>query len=293
MKWNYKAYFSKKTASARLDLRIDFESYSEAGEKVTEGFVDDIDDKLPLFSNNHYGFNYLNWIGNFIDNDAPFEYLRNLYFASNELLTRNFEYQLENAISDFTEYIRHNDFSKDFLEVFANSKRINLHRIMLDGKYRPLSIDNKTDDVLYCYESKDIKDVIFANIQFALENGYKLVRCKHCGKWFFAKTLKEVYCTRKSPYPEYERYTCKEAVKKIKDKLEKKRISEYERLRLKANEYGVNSNHYTIWLDFCNKCTDYKERLKNNSSIELLQEYERYLFDSKNVRKKYERIKVN
>ena len=137
----------------------------------------------------------------------------------------------------------------------------------------------------------DIKDIIFASIHFALENGYKLIKCKHCGKWFFVQSLKETYCTRKSPYPDYERYSCKEAVKKIKDKLEKKRISEYERLRIKANEYGVHSKYYKKWFDFCTICTDYKDKLKNNSSIELLKEYERYLFDSENVRKKYERIK--
>ena len=68
-------------------------------------------------------------------------------------------------------------------------------------------------------------------------------------------------------------------------------VREYERLRLKANEYGSNSKHFQIWSDFCNTCADYKERLKNNSGVDLLQEYERYLFDSKNARKKYERIK--
>ena len=294
----FDVYFSKRTSSARLDLIVIFDNYDEMSDSVREAFADgeaeNEVEKITLWHTQHYNFNYLYLLGNLIDSENPFEYFKDLFISTSETNSRFFAYQLANAEKDYTEYIQHNNFSKEFFDIYANSKRITLNRKLFEvvnKHFVPLRIDSKTDDIFYSYESTDIKDIIFASIHFALENGYKLSKCKHCGKWFFVQSLKETYCTRKSTYPEYERYTCKEAVKKIKDKLEKKRISEYERLRLKANEYGSNSKHFQIWSDFCNTCADYKERLKNNSGVDLLQEYERYLFDSKNARKKYERIK--
>ena len=75
------------------------------------------------------------------------------------------------------------------------------------------------------------------------------------------------------------------------DMLDKKRISEYERLRARAGEYGVSSSHYQFFTDFCSTCDNYKAGLKSGASVELLQEYKAFLFDSENVRPKYERIK--
>ena len=105
------------------------------------------------------------------------------------------------------------------------------------------------------------------------------------------KSLKEKYCRRPSPYPGYEEYTCGEAVKSIKDRFEKRRRTEYERLRLKAAEYGTLSPHCGNFNSFCAKCDYYKNQLKKGASVELLQEYGKYLFDNPILRTKYERIK--
>ena len=138
---------------------------------------------------------------------------------------------------------------------------------------------------------QSIRHVIIALLYFYAVNGYKLTRCKHCGRWFATKTLKELYCSKQSPYPGYERYSCGAAVKIIKDKLEKKRLSEYERLRQRADEYGINSKHYAAFNSFYETCIDFKTKLKHGASVELLQAYKNYLYDSENVRPKYERIK--
>lgn len=66
---------------------------------------------------------------------------------------------------------------------------------------------------------------------------------------------------------------------------------EYDRLRKRANEYGVNSKHEKIWIDFCSMCDEYKHQIKKGASVELLVEYQSFLYDNDNLRPKYARIK--
>ena len=146
-------------------------------------------------------------------------------------------------------------------------------------------------DVFRYYSCRTMIDFVFSLIHYYIFNGYKIRLCSHCGKLFATQNLKEKYCTRKSPFPEYEKYSCKQAIKPIKDMLEKKRHSEDERLRLRAKEYGVSSKYNEIWNNFAKTASDYKKQIKHGASIELLTEYKNFLFDSENVRPKYARIK--
>ena len=73
--------------------------------------------------------------------------------------------------------------------------------------------------------------------------------------------------------------------------LEKKRIAEYNRLEKRAKEYGQQSEHYSIWINFNDTANAYKRKIKSEASIGVLQEYKNSLFDSENVRPKYQRIK--
>lgn len=305
LKQKYYAFFYKDTFDFHIVTDIEYSQYEDMSDKVKSFYKyehkkgdivpEDWDDwNSDIKADFRYFFcDFLEYSDtSFEETKEMFNMIADLYDGLSEKQKEHIMLvQLHLAKKDYLEYISYNDFSISFFERFANSKGISLNRTLTKRNGQKLNINDDTTDIAYRYDSTNFRDIIFASVHFALENGYKLSKCKHCGKWFFVQSLKETYCTRKSTYPEYERYTCKEAVKKIKDKLEKKRISEYERLRLKANEYGSNSKHFQIWSDFCNTCADYKERLKNNSGVDLLQEYERYLFDSKNVRKKYERIK--
>lgn len=155
--------------------------------------------------------------------------------------------------------------------------------------YLPIGLGEK--DSMRYEGLKTVTQVMIASLYYYAYHDYKLIRCKHCGKWFATKNLIEKYCTRNSPFAGYESYSCKNAVKTIKDMLDKKRISEYERLRVKAAEYGANSRHNQVFNDFCVSCGSYKAALKKGASVELLQEYKEFLFDSANVRPKYGRIK--
>ena len=150
-------------------------------------------------------------------------------------------------------------------------------------------------DVFHYDSCRTMIDFTFALVHYLVFNEYKITKCSHCGHLFATKKGKkngeEKYCCRQSPFAGYEEYTCKKAVKAIKDMLEKKRISEYERLRVKAVEYGAKSRHNQVFNDFCVSCGGYKAALKRGASVELLQEYKAFLFGSINVRPKYERIK--
>lgn len=146
-------------------------------------------------------------------------------------------------------------------------------------------------DIFHYDSCRTMIDFTFSLVHYFVFNGYKITECVHCGHLFAAKSLKEKYCLRSSPFAGYEDYSCKDAAKAIKDMLEKKRISEYERLRLKADEYGPSSKHYETFNKFCSTCNEYKAKLKAGAAVDLLQEYRSFLFDSSNVRPKYERLK--
>ena len=160
-------------------------------------------------------------------------------------------------------------------------------------KFDKESVDNTEfiPDVFHYDSCRTMIDFTFALVHYFVFNGYKITKCAHCGHLFATKNLKEKYCSHNSPFIGYESYSCKNAVKAIKDMLEKKRVAEYERLRKKVEEYGVASQHSKVFNDFCVSCNEYKTRLKNGASCELLQEYKAFLFDSNGVRPKYERIK--
>ena len=194
-------------------------------------------------------------------------------------------YELQSLISD-KQVFNDGRYSitislKDVEEMRLNNK--------MTASYLPVSIIEERG--MSFTNLKSQVEVLIAVLFYYAFHGYKLTQCRHCGRWFATKTLKTDYCSRKSPFPGYERYTCKEAVKAVKDMLEKKRISEYERLRQKADEYGKLSSHYTTFTDFCLTCNEYKEKLKQGAAVGLLQEYKEYLFDSANVRPKYGRLK--
>lgn len=218
---------------------------------------------------------------------------------------------LQNAtLKDFEEYRSRYSIALDYKKgeystIYENASSVNsiiaLKRFACElDRWRIFdkeSVDNShfNPDVFRYYSCRNMIDFVFALVHYCIYNEYKISKCGHCGKYFVTQKGKKKgenkYCCRNSPFAGYEEYPCKKAVKAIKDMLEQKRKSEYERLRLKSNEYGSLSKHYTLFSDFCITCNDYKARLQNGASAELLEEYRTFLFESKGVRPKYERIK--
>ena len=247
-------------------------------EAFADGEAENEVEKITLWHTQHYYFNYLYLLGNLIDSENPFEYFKDLFISTSETNSRFFAYQLANAEKDYTEYIQHNNFSREFFDIYANSKRITLNRKLFEVEnqhYIPLRIDSKTDDIFYSYESTDIKDIIFSSIHFALENGYKFSQCSHCGRWFFKDGSRagsrKKYCNRKSTFNGYEHLPCEQAVRNINQELqrEKKRIyNSMVREHLSTEQFVY---------DFLDECAEYMTKIKKCASVQNLSDYWTFL----------------
>lgn len=303
MKQTYTAYFSKKSSSVRIDLRVIFESYDEMSDSVRAEFADgeanDEVNKITLWHTQHCEFNYLYMLGDLLDCDDPFEYFKNLFTATSENSSYFFTYQLSNAKTDYKKYIEHNNFSMDFFDIFSNSKRIKLNRTLVEvvnNRFVPLRIDSDTDNIFYCYESTDIKDIIFATIHFALENGYKLIKCKHCERWFFTPTLKEAFCKRTSPCFDMivnnkkvlgQEQPCRIAVDTIKKRLQDRKKAIYDKWKNGKFECGYkceNCPYSDCIIDdercqtLCNNYKKLKKNIINSPTVKNIVKLHRYLY---------------
>jgi len=158
------------------------------------------------------------------------------------------------------------------------------------GRYGAAFGENGKDGITV-YSCSDLQQAVFSILHFLIVNGFKFSFCEHCGRQYATKSLKVIYCNRKSTFSGYERYSCGEAVTKIKDSLEKRRKTVYERLRVRADEYLYSSKYGEQLRDFQNKCTEYKAIIKKAASVSNLQEYSSYLQNGDGLPKRYERIK--
>ena len=282
MEQKFTVYYSKKSSSAQLDLRVTFDNYDEMSDSVREAFADgeaeNETEKITLWHTQHYYFNYLYLLGNLIDSENPFEYFKDLFISTSETNSRFFAYQLANAEKDYTEYIQHNNFSREFFDIYANSKRITLNRKLFEVEnqhYIPLRIDSKTDDIFYSYESTDIKDIIFSSIHFALENGYKFSQCSHCGRWFFKDGSRagsrKKYCNRKSTFNGYEHLPCEQAVRNINQELQR------EKKRIYNSMVREHLNTEQFVYDFLDECAEYMTKIKKCASVQNLSDYWTFL----------------
>lgn len=70
-----------------------------------------------------------------------------------------------------------------------------VHR--MTTSYLPISVDEPGS--MRFEKLRNATQVMIAALYYYAYNEYKLARCKHCGRWFATKTLKEEYCDNTSP----------------------------------------------------------------------------------------------
>ena len=183
--------------------------------------------------------------------------------------------QLHLAKKEYLEYMSYNDFSIDFLERFANSKNILFNRILTKRNGQKLDINDNTSDIAYRYESTNIRDIIFSSIHFALENGYKLSQCSHCGRWFFKDGSRagsrKKYCDRKSTFNGYEHLPCEQAVRNINQELQRKKKRIYNSM---IREH-LSTEQFVR--DFLDECAVYMTKIKECASVQNLSDYWTFL----------------
>ena len=116
---------------------------------------------------------------------------------------------------------------------------------------------------------------MIAALYYYAYNEYKIVRCRHCGKWFATKTLKEQYCKRispcfgdiikgKTPLP------CEQAVRNIKQKQSRRHKNVYSYLDISAKDQEEIEHFKT-------ESKKLKEAITRSPSVENFKKYEDFL----------------
>lgn len=165
-----------------------------------------------------------------------------------------------------------------------DKKEINQYK-KCEDEYIPLQFgfasveekDNK-ESYKYIYNCSNLTEVLFAILHCLIMNRYnKIKKCNHCGGLFFYNHEKQKYCQRKSPYKNYEKHNCEQAVRNIKKKFADRKKSIYTTLN---NYHGENLYKFMDDWDELRKIVD------ECSSVENLKKLEK--FSSKeNIKKNY------
>lgn len=143
----------------------------------------------------------------------------------------------------------------------------------MTANYLPISLGEK--DSMRFEGLKTVTQVMIAALYYYAYNEYKIVRCRHCGKWFATKTLKEQYCKRispcfgdiikgKTPLP------CEQAVRNIKQKQSRRHKNVYSYLDISAKDQDEIEYFKT-------ESKKLKEAITRSPSVENFKRYEDFL----------------
>ncbi len=280
----YRAIYSKEKTEFHIVLDMEYELYEEMSDstKTLYGYGDKTGRISPDDWNVERGEirrDFRFFFGDFLahtDTDRIFDLISDLFHGLtksgiNELKVG----QLHKAKLDYIEYLSYNNFSLAFLERFANSKGIHFNRTLTTKSGQRLSVDSDITDICYVYESQSIDDIIFSSVHFALENGYKLAKCEHCEKYFFKSGSRagsrQKFCIRKSPVPQYSHLNCEQAVRNIKQELQRKKKRIYNSM-IREHE----STEKFVY-DFLDECAEYSSNIKETASAKNLIDYLNFL----------------
>ena len=111
----------------------------------------------------------------------------------------------------------------------------------------------------YFYQCYTHADIVFSILHFLALNKYKFNKCAHCERFFPTQNLKNLYCSRFSQFPEREKYSCYEAVKRIKQDIKRKHTQIYKNLSENYLPHQLNSfeSKYSDVIDELNQYPNY------------------------------------
>ena len=145
------------------------------------------------------------------------------------------------------------------------------------ANFLPVSITDK--DSMRFEGLVTVTQVMIAALYYYAYNDLKLVRCKHCGRWFATDTLKKEYCDRESPcfgniIKGKTPLTCEQAVRNIQQKCS--RIKN--RIETKASQTVAAQLHDSSFLlDFSRKCIPLYDAAKKSPTVSNLTNYYNFL----------------
>ena len=284
MKHRFFACYYSNSPKVDIILRIGFENYEEMSESAKKEFKSK-KITFPFYINTKVTYNYQYLVGDLLLYENFYLYFSELFEATSNKIV--FSQQLYFTKEDCINYVSRNHFTKDFFEIFASNRLLNLYRKVaktinvssLSLTIEHLNIDNNKSDFVFYYESDNIRDIVFSTIHFALENGYKFTQCNHCGRWFFKDGSRagshKKYCDRKSTFKGYEHLSCEQAVRNINQEIarEKKRVYNSMTREHETTEQIV----YT----FLDKCAEYMDKIKKCASVQNLSDYWNFLLKQK------------
>lgn len=114
---------------------------------------------------------------------------------------------------------------------------------------------------------RSITDVVYSILYYYAYNGYKLVKCEHCGRWFVTNTFKNKYCPRKSTFDGYTHLKCEQAVRNISQELQR----EKKRIYNNMTTYKDSSNPDVY--SFLDECAFYHGEIKKRATVKNLKAY--------------------
>ena len=150
-------------------------------------------------------------------------------------------------------------------------------RYSMTSAYLPVTIGEK--DSMRFEKLRTITQVVIAALYYYAYNGYKLVRCKHCGKWFATKSLKNQFCKRTSPcYGDIikgkKALTCEAAVQNIRQNCTRLKNS----IETKANSsLAAQLGNNAFLFAFSDTCAPFQKAIAEEPTAENLTDYYRFL----------------
>lgn len=275
----FAVYYNTSSAIARFDTRIVYDSIDEMSEEIKNDIIAAQEGETCCLTYTYRStFDYSILFGDLIAADDPFTQFKKMFGDVGDVALNDIDNKLRIARDIGIEYMSHQNFTKDFFDIFTNSKRIRLNQRLceiINNRYFPLRIDSDRNNIYYCYESSEMTDIFFSTIHFALENGYKFAKCPHCDREFLKNGGRsgsnKKYCGRKSPFVGYEHLECEKAVRNITQEIQR------EKKRVYNSIVREHQSTEQIVYDFLDECAAYMSKVKENASVQNLSEYWHYL----------------
>lgn len=162
-----------------------------------------------------------------------------------------------------------------------NGETVSTHQYLPLSEIKDFNIGQLTNiktPYRFVYSCNSVEEIVFSVLHYLIFFGYTFVQCEHCGKYFAAKSKKQQYCKRKSPYEGYTHLQCEQAVRNILNKCRQRKKS--------IDRHLISSYGYAVASKFGDEYKKYMDAARACSSVENLQQLELFLC-KENIKKNW------
>lgn len=119
----------------------------------------------------------------------------------------------------------------------------------------------------YIYECNTLAYVVYSILHFQAIRELKYSRCLHCNSLYATASEKTKYCKQKSPYPNYTRLNCEQAVRNISQQIKR----QYKRIYNNLSQNHADQSMRLI--KFTDRFNQFSRKMRKNptpKNIDLL-----------------------